>query len=94
MAERVNLVELRGAIEKATAEVLENRVVRREPIVVGVAAPEAISAEDAQAIAEKVAAASGLGGKPTVIRAGASHEDERKAALPNTIRIIIGLIFS
>jgi hypothetical protein len=94
VAERVNLVELRGAIEKATAEVLKNQVVRREPIVVGFVAPEAISAHDAQAIAEKVSAASGLGGRPTVMGVEASHAGERKEALPNPIRIIIGYILN
>jgi hypothetical protein len=94
VAERVNLVELRGAIEKATAEVLKNHVMPREPIVVGFVAPEAISAQDAQAIAEKVSAASGLGGRPTVIDVGASHAGQSKETLPNPIGIIIGYILN
>jgi len=97
MAERVDLAELRGAVEKAAADVLkshEGDVVGHGPIVLGFVAPEALAEKDAQAIAEKVAAASGLKGRPTVIGVGASDATEREAALPNPIRIIIGLILS
>jgi len=94
MTERVNLAELQGAVEKAAAEVLKSRVIGKEPIVLGFVAPEAIDRKDARAIAEKVSAASGLGGRPTVIEVDATGAPERQAALPNPIRIIIGLILS
>ena len=95
MAERLNLADLQGAVEKAAAEVLKSHVVGKEPIVLGFVAPEAIDKRDARAIAEKVSAASGLGGRPTVIEVGATAAaHERQEALPNPIRIIIGLILS
>lgn len=92
MTERVSLVELRSAVEKAAAEVLKRPVAGQGPIVLGFVAPEAIAEKDAQAIAEKVTAASGLKARPTVMRVGAAKAAEREAGATNPIRIIIGLI--
>lgn len=94
MTDRVNLAELRGAVEKAAAEVLKRHEIGKEPIVLGFVAPEAIDEKDAKAIAEKVSAASGLGGRPTVIEVDETAAEGRREALPNPIRIIIGLILS
>jgi len=94
VTDRVNLAELRGAVEKAAAEVLKRHEIGKEPIVLGFVAPEAIDEKDAKAIAEKVSAASGLGGRPTVIEVDETAAEGRREALPNPIRIIIGLILS
>ncbi len=92
MAERVNLVELQSAVEKAAAQVLHGKPAWHGPIILGFVAPEGIAAKDAQAIADKVAAGTGLKAQPTVVGEGAAAAGAKKeAALPHR-PIIIGII--
>ena len=92
MAERVNLVELQSAVQKAAAQVLKSKSPWHGPIILGFVAPEAIAAKDAQEIADKVAAANAaLKARPTVVGEGAGAVGAKKEALPHR-PIIIGIV--
>lgn len=93
MAERLNLGDLQGVLDKAVAQVMSNRAIGHGPIVVGFVAPDTLGAADAQKIADEVSK-SVPNSRPTVVGVGdAAAEGAARAATLSRIPIIIGLLF-